>query len=149
MSPVPSDLIPGQSVLIPRGGPEAPRVVDFLPWAFPPEYAVHFDVVDVQTVGAGASATINIVNTGVNRAIIRWFGNESTLSTGYADLRWTILLNGVAKEPYNLMRESRGLISDPDPVLIQLGQGILVQVRVDNVGVAGLEAKTRVKGWVF
>jgi hypothetical protein len=147
--PIPADLIPGSPQLIAAGGVEPPRVIDFLNHAFPPPWSVPIDVVDVQTVNAGTSALINIVNTGVNKAVLRWFGNESTIPAGYADLRWTILRNGIAIEPYNLMRESRGLVSDPDPVMILLGQGQLIQVRVDNLGIGNLEAKTRLKGWVF
>lgn len=146
---VPVDLIPGQAVIFPRSGPEPPRVVTFLPYAFPPADAVHIDVVDVQTVGAGASVFIPIVNTGTANAVFRWFGNEASVAAGYVDLRWTILINGVPKQPYNIMRESRGLINDPDPVLILVGQSQVVEVRVDNLGAAGLEAKTRLKGWVF
>lgn len=149
MCPVPSDLVPGMPILAQVGGPEPPRLVDFLPYAFPPAYAVPIDVVDVQTVGAGVSVFIPIINTGANKAVLRWFGNESTLATGYVDLRWTILRNGIAIEPYNTMRESRGLISDPDPILVVISQGMVIQVRVDNLGAGGLEAKTRLKGWIF
>lgn len=147
--PVPHDMVPGVPVLVQPGGAEPPRTVDFLPYAFPPAYSVPIDVVDVQTVVAGASATIPIINTGASQAVLRWFGNESTLAAGYTDLRWTILRNGIAIEPYNVMRESRGLISDPDPILVVIQKGMLIEVRVDNLGAGNLEAKTRLKGWIF
>ena len=146
--PVPQDLIPGTTVLT-QADAQPPRTVDFLSYAFPPAYSVPIDVVNVQTVGAGASVLIPIINTGANQMVIRWFGNEATLTAGYTDLRWTILRNGIALEPYNTMRESRGLISDPDPILVIIGRNTIIEVRVDNIGAGGLEAKTRLKGWIF
>lgn len=151
--PVPHDLVhrPVKLESIPvRKGEEIPKLIDFLPHAFPPTESIPIDVVDVQTVAAATTVTIAIVNTLSNRAVLRFFGNESTAAPGYADLRWTIVVNGKPYWPYVAMRESRGLISNPDPIVIVLPKSTVVQVQVQNLAAAAnWEAKTRLKGWLW
>lgn len=156
MARIPHDVLPPR--IAPAQRPEFPVVpkegvpwlVVFQPWTFPPENSVAVDVVDVQNVAAGATVTIPILSTGTGRGVLRFFGNESPAASGYVDLRWTIRLNQRPLAPYVSMRESRGLISDPDPIVIVLGKSIIVDVQVANLsGVAAWDAKTRLKGWVW
>ena len=145
----PIDLV-HRNVPLPPSAGGGSQLIDFNPWAFPPISSIAIDVVDVRTVNAGATATFAIVNTDVAQAVLRFWGNESTAFAGYADLRWTILINGLPHSPYVTMQESRGFISNPDPILIYLGRSKLVEVQVVNLsGVNNWEAKTRVKGWIF
>ncbi len=145
---IPKDLLPREmplkSITV-----NQPQTIDFLPYAFPPISSVPFDVVDSTNILAGSTLIINIINTGTNKAVIRWFGNETIFIGDYAGLRWSILFDGVAKSPYSQMQESRGAISNPDPVLIPVNLNTLVQVSVFNGNAVAALAKTRIKGWLY
>lgn len=127
-----------------------PTVVTFQPWVFPPEWSVPFDVVNVQTVNFGTTVLIPIIDTQNANAVIRWFGNETTIAAGINDIRWTILISGVGYQPYVNMQLTRGFIDTPDPIIIRVPSNRLVQVQVQNVsGAANWEVRTRVKGWLY
>jgi hypothetical protein len=146
----PFDAVPRPFPLDPLGGTSAPRVIDFLPWVFPPVNFIPFDVVDVQTVNAGITAVVNIIDSQAQNAVIRWFGNETTLAGGLADILWTILISGVGYQPYVNMQLTRGFIDNPDPIIIRIPQNRLVQVAIQNTsGVNNWEVRTRVKGWLY
>lgn len=127
-----------------------PRIVNFLPYVFPPETAVPFDVVNSQTVNAGVTAIIPIFGPVNMSAVLRWFGNECTVAAGYADLFWTILVAGTGFQPYVAMQLSRGSIDNPDPILVRVEANRVVTVTVQNTsGVSNWVARTRLKGWFY
>ncbi len=148
---IPADLrLPNLPPLMPLGESGA-KIIDFLPWAFPPHDSTPIDVVDVQAaLGPGASATILIIDARANNGVLRFFGNECAAAAGYADIRWTLTANGLAIPPYNAMQLSRGAIQNPDPVMIPIEKGTKIECIVNNVsGVNTWEVRTRVKGWLY
>jgi hypothetical protein len=134
----------------PTIGPSGPQVIDFLPWVFPPSGFVPFDVVDVQTVNFGTTVLIPILDSQSFNAVIRWFGNETTIATAIPDIRWTILISGVGYQPYVNMQLTRGFVDNPDPIIIKVPQNRLIEVAVQNIsGASNWEVRTRVKGWLY
>lgn len=148
LRPIPHDLIPRETPLGVYQG-KTVQTIDFLAHAFPPLGSVPFDVVDVQNILPGATGTFTVINTGTNKAVIRWFGNEAVVAADYAGLLWTLFLNGIPWQPYVNMRESRGIISDPDPILIPIPLNTVVTISIINNNVGASDVKTRVKGWLY
>lgn len=146
---IPHDMIRSDTPLF-GAKQEAPRTIDFLPYVFPPENFVPFDVVDTQSVGAGLTVVIPIFGPVNSNAVIRWFGNEAASPAGYTNLRWTILVGGIAYTPYNAMALSRGTVDNPDPIIIRVAPNRNVTVTVQNLdGANAYTANTRVKGWLY
>jgi len=145
---IPHDMIRSDTPLY-GAQQEAPRTIDFLPYVFPPENFVPFDVVDLQTVGAASTVTVTIFNATNAYAVIRWFANETTTATDISNIRWTILVGGTAYQPYNAMVLSRGTVDNPDPIIIRVRPNVAVTVNIQNVGGVGIETRTRVKGWFY
>jgi hypothetical protein len=146
---VPYDLIKGEAKLR-ETQQEPPRTIDFLPYVFPPENMVAFDVVDSQTVNAGVTAVIPIFGPVNSNAVIRWFGNEVTNVAGYPDIAWTIFVGGIGYQPYVAMLYSRGSVDNPDPIIIRVAPNRIVTVNVVNSsGVSNWVVRTRLKGWFY
>ena len=149
--PIPYDLIHSGAALLESAKGEPPRTVDFLPYVFPPDNFVPFDVVDSQTIAIGPTTVIIPIFGPVNAsAVIRWFANEAASTAEYAFLRWTILVGGIPYQPYAAMALSRGTVDNPDPIIIRVAPNRIVTVSVTNsdAGAAHL-ANTRVKGWIY
>ena len=146
---IPRDLLPRDTAII-TGGVEPPRLVTFEKWVFPPSDHVPFDLVDVRTVPAGTTVEYEVIASDFARGVVRWFGNEVTTATDYAFIRWTLLANGNPIVPVIDAIESRGLINDPDPLVIHLRSNTTLSVRIENTGVAAVVGvKTRLKGWLY
>jgi hypothetical protein len=146
---IPSDLIHGSAELV-KNKPVPPRMIDFLPYVFPPDNFVPFDVVDSQTVNAGITAIIPIFGPVNSKAVVRWFGNEVTNAAGYPDIAWTIFVGGIVYQPYVAMLYSRGAVDNPDPIIIRVEPNRIVLVSVTNSsGVSNWVVRTRVKGWFY
>ena len=146
---IPSDLIHGDARLA-EIRPEAPRVIDFLPYVFPPENFVPFDVVDSQAIAAATVVAIPIFGPVNSYAVIRWFGNECTVAADILNLNWTILIGGIPYQPYVGMLLTRGFVDNPDPIIIRVTPNQVVTVLVANTDVANPHtANTRVKGWFY
>jgi hypothetical protein len=147
---IPSDLIHGKAELFAKLA-EAPKTIDFLPYVFPPNNFVPFDVVNSQTIAIGPTTVVIPIFGPVNsNAVIRWFANEAASAAEYAFLTWTILVGGIPYPPYVAMLLSRGTIDNPDPIIIRIAPNRIVTVTVTNsdAGAAHL-ANTRVKGWIY
>ena len=149
-NPPPFDAIKRPFELLPVGG-GPPVTVNFEPWVFPPvDRFIPFDVVDVRTVNFGVTVDVDVLNTQAANAVIRWFGNETTVALGINDIRWSILISGVGYQPYVNMQLTRGFIDNPDPIIIRIPQNRLVQVRIVNSsGASNWEVRTRIKGWLY
>jgi hypothetical protein len=155
---IPQDLIHGDAQL--RNSPsdgvirsdsyEPPRTIDFLPYVFPPNNFVPFDIVNSQNILAGATVVIPIFGPINSNAVVRWFGNEAATAVEYAFLQWTILVGGTPYQPYQGMLYSRGAIDNPDPIIIRVAPNRIVTVSVTNTdGGAAHVATTRLKGWLY
>lgn len=147
---IPYDMIHGETPLQQRTE-EPPRTIDFLPYVFPPDNFVPFDVVDQQTIAIGPTTVTIAVFGPVNAyGVVRWFGNEAASVAEYAFLRWTILVGGVPYNPYQNMALSRGTIDNPDPIIIRVAPNRVVTVDVVNSDAgAAHQASTRIKGWIY
>jgi hypothetical protein len=146
----PYDLFKGETQLRAEAGREAPRLIEFLPYVFPPDNFVPFDVVDVQAFVAGSTTVIPIFGNVNSNAVVRWFANEGANIAAVAALRWTILVSGVPYQPYVNMALSRGSIDNPDPIIIRIAPNRIVAVQVVNTdGVNAQTGSTRVKGWFY
>lgn len=146
----PADLRLPNLPLVEPLGEGGSKVIDFLPWAFPPHDSTPIDVIDVQTLAALASATILIIDARANNGVLRFFGNELPAAAGYPDIRWTLTANGFAIAPYVNMQLSRGAIDNPDPILIPIEKGTKIECLIQNLsGVNAWEVRTRVKGWLY
>ena len=146
---IPYDLIRGDAQLQ-SSQPEAPRTIDFLPYVFPPENFVPFDVVNSQSVAALTTVNITIFAPTNSYAVVRWFGNECSVAADIANLNWTILVGGTGYQPYVAMLYSRGTIDNPDPIIIRVAPNRAVVVQVTNTHAANAYvALTRVKGWFY
>lgn len=146
---IPSDLIHGSAELV-KNKPVPPRVVDFLPYVFPPDRFVAFDVVNSQAVAAATVVTIPIFGPVNAYGVIRWFANEALTVAEYAFLQWTIIVGGVPSQPYVNMLRSRGTVDNPDPIIIRIQPNQIVTVNVANTDAAlPHTANTRIKGWLY
>jgi len=146
---VPYDLVKGDARLM-ESAPERPRTIDFLPYVFPPENFVPFDVVDSQSIAAATTVTIPIFGPVNSNAVIRWFGNECSVAVDIANLNWTILIGGIGYQPYVAMLYTRGFVDNPDPIIIRVAPNRIVTVNVQNTdGANAHTALTRVKGWLY
>jgi hypothetical protein len=146
---IPYDLIKGDARLV-ESKPEAPRTIDFLPYVFPPDQFVPFDVVNSQAILAATTVTIPIFGPVNSNAVIRWFANEGALAADVPFLLWTIIVAGVPAQPYVNMLLSRGSIDNPDPIIIRVAPNRIVTVNVQNTDAgAPHTARTRVKGWTY
>lgn len=147
--PIPYDLIHADTPLS-GTATERPRTIDFLPYVFPPDNFVPFDVVDAQSIALGTTVVIPIFGPVNANAVIRWFGNECAVSADIANLNWTILIGGIGYQPYVAMLYTRGFIDNPDPIIIRVAPNRIVTVSVQNTdGVNAHTALTRVKGWFY
>jgi hypothetical protein len=145
---VPYDLIKGDARLV-ESQPELPRVIDFLPYVFPPDRFVPFDVVNSQAILAATTVVIPIFGPVNSYGVIRWFANEALTVAEYAFLMWTIIVGGVPWQPYVNMLRSRGTVDNPDPIIIRVQPNQIVTVTVQNTDIAAHTANTRVKGWLY
>lgn len=146
---IPYDLIRGDAKLA-ESREERPRTIDFLPYVFPPENFVPFDVVNSQSIALATTVTIPIFGPINSYAVIRWFGNECSVAADIANLNWTIFVGGTGYQPYVAMLYSRGTIDNPDPIIIRVAPNRIVTVGVQNTdGVNAHTALTRVKGWFY
>jgi hypothetical protein len=146
---VPDDLIHGDAKLV-ESRPERPRTIDFLPYVFPPDNFVPFDVVWTASLALSTSATQLIYGPIQAYGVIRWFGNEGGAAADYTFLRWTINIGGVPYQPYVAMILSRGTVDNPDPIIIRVQPNQVVSVTVQNTDGAGAHVhQTRVKGWLY
>ena len=149
MPNIPYDLIHGDTKLA-GAAPELPRLITFLPYVFPPDNFVPFDVVNSQSIALSTTVTIPIFGPVNSNAVIRWFGNEGALAGDYAFLLWSILIGGVPYQPYVNMALSRGTVDNPDPIIIRVAPNQICTVRVENTDGAGPHtANTRIKGWLY
>jgi len=146
---IPQDLIHGDAQLL-ANAPERPRTIDFLPYVFPPDNFVPFDVVWTASLALSTSATQLIYGPVNAYGVVRWFGNEGAAAADMAFLRWTILIGGVPYQPYVTMALSRGTVDNPDPIIIRVQPNQVVSVIVTNTDGAGAHVhQTRVKGWLY
>jgi hypothetical protein len=147
--PIPSDLIHGDARLV-ESRPVAPRVIDFLPYVFPPDTFVPFDVVNAQSIVAATTVIVPIFGPVNMYAVIRWFGNECAVPADIANLNWTILVGGIPYQPYVAMLYTRGFVDNPDPIIIRVQPNQIVTVAVANTdGANAHTAITRLKGWFY
>jgi hypothetical protein len=127
-----------------------PRTIDFLPYVFPPDNFVAFDVVDSQAVAAATTVVIPIFGPINAYAVVRWFANEALTAAEYAFLQWSIIVGGVPSQPYVNMLRSRGTVDNPDPIIIRVAPNMIVTVTVQNTdGALPHTANTRIKGWLY
>jgi hypothetical protein len=146
---IPHDMIHGSAELT-KSTPVPPRVIDFLPYVFPPDRFVPFDVVNSQAILAATTVTIPIFGPVNAYGVIRWFANEGALPADVPFLLWTIIVGGVPSQPYINMLLSRGSIDNPDPIIIRVQPNQVVTVNVQNTDAgAPHTARTRVKGWLY
>jgi hypothetical protein len=146
---IPSDLIHGSTELL-AGQQRAPQTIDFLPYVFPPNSFVPFDVVWTASLPLSTSATQVIFGPVNAYGVIRWFGNEGGIAADYTFLRWTILIGGIPWQPYINMILSRGTVDNPDPIIIRVQPNQIVTVLVANTDAAAAHVhQTRVKGWLY
>jgi hypothetical protein len=130
--------------------PERPRTIDFLPYVFPPDNFVAFDVVNSQSIAAATIVIIPIFGPVNSSAVVRWFANECAVAADIANLNWTILVGGIPYQPYVAMLYSRGTVDNPDPIIIRVAPNRIVTVAVQNTDAAlPHTALTRVKGWFY
>lgn len=148
---IPHDLVHRPVPLSPmhQPGGEPPRTVTFEPWVFPPVNAQFFDVVNSTSVAGGTTSAIPIASTEAKEGVIRYLGNETPSSADYAFLTWTLLFNGSGVYPWVNMTQSRGLLANPDPVLIFVPRQTVVTVNVSNSAGVAINALTRIKGWLY
>lgn len=122
----------------------------FIPYYhLPPKRARFIDMTDTRTINAGASATV-IASTSIDleHAVLRWFGNELTVTTGYPDVTWTINYNGVAYGPWDAVTLSLGAVASPSLIFIVLTLGDTFSVTAaNNSGATNYVVRTRIKGW--
>jgi len=146
---IPHDLIRGDARLQ-EHRPEIPRTIDFLPYVFPPENFVPFDVAWTGTIALSTTTSFLIFGPVNAHGVVRWFANEGAAAADITYLRWTILVGGVPYQPYVTMALSRGTVDNPDPIIIRVAPNRIVTVEIQNTdGAAGHVHATRVKGWLY
>lgn len=123
----------------------------FIPYYhLPPQGARFIDSINSQSIAAGSTATVISATTiTTNNAVLRWFGNEITDSSGYPNVSWTIYVNGVAYGPWNGVTLSLGFINIPSLIFIRLTLGDIFRVDATNNGSVTYTVRTRIKGWTW
>lgn len=114
----------------------------------PPKGARFYDEIDTRSIAASTTATvIASITLDLSNAVLRWFSNELTNTTGYPNVSWTIFINGIAYEPWNGLTLSLGSINSPSLIFIPLILGDRFSVNATNNGSAAYTVRTRIKGW--
>lgn len=114
----------------------------------PPGNARFIDSIDTRSLAATTTATvITAVTVDLTNAVLRWFGNELTDTTGYPNVSWTIYVNDVAWGPWSGITLSIGSIAIPTLIYIPLVLGDTYRVDATNNGSAAYTVRTRIKGW--
>ena len=128
------------------------QILELIELYYPPKNATTIDI-SPEPVNISPGETKTIISYKVNRnnAVIRWFGQSTSLADAYDYLRWYIKVNNRYIEPYNpIIGEYSDLIKMMEllpPLRLKKGDTVEIEVKNPSNAPDTYAVTARIRGW--